>query len=133
MSRPKLTSLSDLMPQKGEATRPEQVYEHAIKQENKHGSSHASETARLHAALHAREEAVSHANEFVVSGSNEPAPAGVNQDHPSRYRDGARSAVSFRMTEQLQDRLREYAHHARRTKQDILDQAVHEFLLRDGF
>jgi hypothetical protein len=35
--------------------------------------------------------------------------------------------------ERLQDRLREYAHQARRKKQDVLDQAVHEFLRREGY
>ena len=58
---------------------------------------------------------------------------GQGPDHPSEYQDGPRSAVSFRMTERLQDRLREYAHRARRKKQDILDQAVHEFLRREGY
>ena len=41
--------------------------------------------------------------------------------------------MSFRMTEHLQDRLREYAHQSRRKKQDILDEAVHEFLMDKGY
>jgi predicted transcriptional regulator len=41
--------------------------------------------------------------------------------------------VSFRMTERLKDRLRDYAHFSRRQKQDIMDQAVHEFLRREGY
>ncbi len=49
------------------------------------------------------------------------------------HKDGPRSAVSFRMTEGLQERLRLYAFETRRSKQDILDDALHEFLLRAGY
>ena len=37
------------------------------------------------------------------------------------------------MTVALQERLREYSHQERRAKQDVLEQALHEFLLRSGF
>jgi hypothetical protein len=37
------------------------------------------------------------------------------------------------MTVSLQERLREYAHQERRPKQEVLEQALHEFLLRSGF
>ena len=73
----------------------------------------AIEHPRLQPSLHASEQASSH--------------------DPFEYLQGPRSAVSFRMTERLQERLREFAHRSRRTKQDIMDQAVHEFLLRAGF
>ncbi len=56
----------------------------------------------------------------------------ADPDATAEYQDGPRSAVSFRMTEKLQDRLREYAHQNRRKKQDVLDQAIHEFLRREG-
>lgn len=125
MSRPKLTSLSDLMPSKGDATRPEPVAGHvneqASKQESKHFSMHDGSHAFLHARTLSREQSSESAREHIVQGD------------PVEYRDGPRSAVSFRMTERLQDRLREYAHKSRRKKQDILDQAVHEFLRREGF
>jgi hypothetical protein len=49
------------------------------------------------------------------------------------YKEGPRTAVSFRMTVSLQERLREYAHRERLAKQSILDDALHEFLLRAGF
>ncbi len=52
---------------------------------------------------------------------------------PVSYKEGPRSAVSFRMTESLQERLREYAFRSRRRKQDVLDDALHEFLDRAGF
>ena len=113
MSRPKLTALSELMPPKGAAVRPEPIVELARKQDSEHSSKQADEQTMLQ------------------SSAVEPRRSG--SDHPSEYQDGPRSAVSFRMTERLQDRLREYAHQARRKKQDILDQAVHEFLHREGF
>jgi hypothetical protein len=62
-----------------------------------------------------------------------PAREQTSLHDPFEYLQGPRSAVSFRMTERLQERLREFAHRSRRTKQDIMDQAVHEFLLRAGF
>jgi hypothetical protein len=113
MSRPKLTALADLMPPKGTATRPEPVSELAGKHASEHPSKQATEQATIQPSPQLREHASS--------------------DHPSEYQDGPRSAVSFRMTERLQDRLREYAHQARRKKQDVLDQAVHEFLRREGY
>ena len=125
MSRPKLTSLSDLMPTKGEATRPEPVVEHkgveTSKQAREHEGNHGGVHENHHAGLLAREQARESALKLKIPGD------------PSDYQDGPRSAVSFRMTERLQDRLREYAHKSRRKKQDILDQAVHEFLRREGF
>ncbi len=117
MSRPKLTALADLMPPKGTATRLEPVAvlpgEQAHEFAGEHSSKQADEHAIKQSNVNVREQAVS--------------------DQASEYRDGPRSAVSFRMTERLQDRLREYAHQVRRTKQDILDQAVHEFLRREGY
>jgi hypothetical protein len=113
MSRPKLTALSDLMPPKGAATRPEPMVMFAGKQDSELSSKQANEQIKLQVS------------------ADDPRRAGP--DHPLDYQDGPRSAVSFRMTERLQDRLREYAHRARRKKQDILDQAVHEFLHREGY
>jgi hypothetical protein len=113
MPRPKLTALADLMPPKGAATRPEPIVALlASEQDSELSSKQAGEQAT------------------VQSGVGDH---GQGPDHPSEYQDGPRSAVSFRMTERLQDRLREYAHRARRKKQDILDQAVHEFLRREGY
>ena len=96
MSRPKLSSLSSLLPPKGEATRPETV-------------------AVPEAAMQAREQ--------------DSKLARTDRG----YREGARSAVSFRMTERLQERLRDYAYRSRRTKQEILDEALHRFLQGEGF
>ena len=125
MSRPKLTSLSDLMPSKGEATRPETIVEHAQEKESKQTSKHESKHGSVHEGIRARPLAREQASESALEH--------IRLGDPSEYRDGPRSAVSFRMTERLQDRLREYAHKARRKKQDILDQAVHELLQREGF
>jgi hypothetical protein len=112
MPRPKLTALADLMPPKGAATRPEPIVALVTKQDSELSSKQAGEQAA------------------AQLGVDEQRP---ELDQPSEYQDGPRSAVSFRMTERLQERLREYAHQARRKKQDILDQAVHEFLRREGY
>jgi hypothetical protein len=117
MSRPKLTALADLMPPKGEATRPETAVEFSENQNYKHVSEHSSKQASKQPATQA-----------ILDVQNQ-----LRVDHSLEYQDGPRSAVSFRMTERLQDRLREYAHQARRKKQDILDQALHEFLRREGY
>lgn len=121
MSRPKLTALADLMPPKGAATRQEPVVSLTAKQESEHGSKQTSEHFRRQT------------DKQAAAPTSLPLRSQVNCDHPSEYQDGPRSAVSFRMTERLQDRLREYAHQTRRKKQDILDQAVHEFLRHQGY
>ena len=98
MPRHKLSTLSTIMPPKGEAVRPEPG-EHSSKQATKPASLRSSKQA-----------------------SAQPD-----------YQEGPRIAVSFRMTVALQERLREYSHQERRAKQDVLEQALHEFLLRSGF
>lgn len=65
--------------------------------------------------------------------ASEPVSKLAIMNDPAEYIDGPRSSVSFRMTERLKDRLRDYAHFSRRQKQDIMDQAVHEFLRREGY
>lgn len=128
MAKPKLTSLSDLMPKKGSASQPEPVIEHASNQVAQRTTKHAivglgDPTTRL-----SFEQAREHASMQDRRLLNKPA----DPDATAEYQDGPRSAVSFRMTERLQDRLREYAHQTRRKKQDVLDQALHEFLRREG-
>lgn len=112
MSRPKLSPLSSLLPAKGAATRPEAV------------SSPASEQGDMQEGLQASEQA---SNQSTSHGRSRP------ETEVDEYKTGSRSAVSFRMTERLQDRLRDFAHVSRRKKQDVLDQAVHEFLKREGY
>ena len=128
MAKLKLTSLSDLMPKKGSASQPEPVIEHASNQASKRVSKHDASgpnDALTHSlAEQAREQASMQDRRQL----NKPA----DPDATAEYQDGPRSAVSFRMTERLQDRLREYAHQNRRKKQDVLDQAIHEFLRREG-
>jgi len=124
----KLTSLSDLMPKKGSASQPEPVIEHASNQASKKASKHEISgpgDATTHFSV---EQAREHASMQDRGLLNKPA----DPDATAEYQDGPRSAVSFRMTERLQDRLREYAHQTRRKKQDVLDQALHEFLRREG-
>jgi hypothetical protein len=157
MSRPKLTPLSDLLPQKGEATRPELVSDPLSKEASEQARNQASERADAHGTkpgswnsseqdsnrtfVRASEQENMQVNEqaslgqglpTTVQGSR-PRSKRASLHDPSEYRDGPRSAVSFRMTEHLQDRLREYAHQSRRKKQDILDEAVHEFLMDKGY
>lgn len=112
MSRPKLSPLSSLLPAKGAATRPEAI------------SSPVSEQDVMQDGLQASEQASKHSSSF---GRSHP------ETEDDEYKTGSRSAVSFRMTERLQDRLRDFAHVSRRKKQDVLDQAVHEFLKREGY
>jgi hypothetical protein len=178
MSRPKLTSLSAIMPPKGGAVRAEpvaepiikqasekanklvgmqdrdQADEHVIEQSNSRAAEPASEISGKQASGQASsppniqaiepfdkqtsKRANMQTSEHPITQTSERAREQAGLHDPSQYKDGPRSAVSFRMTEILQKRLREYAHRARqagdrRTKQDILDQAVHEFLLRAGF
>lgn len=109
MPRPKLSSLSSLMPAKGEATRPEPV---ARTPEGALGSKIMQTVVQ--ATEHDRVQASKQAS--MLPG----------------HKDGSRSAVSFRMTEGLQERLRLYAFQERRSKQDILDDALHEYLVRAG-
>jgi hypothetical protein len=158
-SRPKLTPLSALMPRKGSAARPEQFIERTREQARELSSEHATneaqavavanevlaETVRLinspFASEPAREAVSGSAKELSRERSDErvnnPALLSTSQtsdpDDPAEYMDGPRSSVSFRMTERLKDRLRDYAHFSRRQKQDIMDQAVHEFLRREGY
>ncbi len=114
MPRPKLSSLSSLLPAKGEATRPETVARpmeplddpdtrHAITQAVEHDGMQASKKLSARASL------------------------------PISHKEGSRSAVSFRMTEGLQERLRLYAFETRRSKQEVLDDALHEYLVRAGY
>ena len=156
MAKPKLTSLSALMPKKGEATQPEVVVLYTSKQASEHAEEHASEQASSGAIEQARILAADHEGDIRVADTDavarqpaqpvvgeaskqesiparEQAREQVEPDGSAEFQDGPRSAVSFRMTERLQDRLREYAHKSRRKKQDVLDQAVHEFLRREGF
>ena len=172
MSRPKLTPLAALMPQKGTATRAEQVIERAREQESKRARNLASdqafseisdqmvadprpvntassELARELANPQARESASEQPSEEVISLARDLASGRVgtrvsgptservskvtDPDDPAEFIDGPRSSVSFRMTERLKDRLRDYAHFSRRQKQDVMDQAVHEFLKKEGY
>ena len=114
MPRPKLSSLSSLMPAKGEATRPEPV-------------------ARVTEPLPGAEtmQAVAQASEHDRVQASKQSSARVS--HSIGHKDGSRSAVSFRMTEGLQERLRLYAFETRRSKQDILDDALHDYLVRAGY
>lgn len=146
MSRPKLRPLSDLLPSKGAASRPEVVSHPTIQdvrtshldteqassqpnilaklEESKHAPLLQSEQAREHASINASLQARDHAS---MQGPD------IAADDAIEFRVGPRSAVSFRMTEGLQNRLREYAHKTRRTKQDILDEALHEHLRQHGY
>lgn len=109
MPRPKLSSLSSLMPAKGEAMRPESV-------------ARVSEAATGPEAMQAVVQATEHDRMHASKQSSSPVG----------HKDGSRSAVSFRMTEGLQERLRLYAFETRRSKQDVLDDALHEYLARAG-
>ena len=113
MPRPKLSSLSSLMPAKGEATRPEPV-------------ARAPEPLSGPDTMQAITQAGEH--DRIQASKQSGAPA----SQPLGHKDGPRSAVSFRMTEGLQERLRLYAFENRRSKQDILDEALHEYLGRAG-
>lgn len=118
MSRPKLTSLSELLPSKGSATRPETIaspdlISAASDKESKQASNLANSQRREFARTQPREQ--------------------TRFSEADDYQTGPRSAVSFRMTERLQERLREYAHQTRRKKQDVLDEALHLFLKREGY
>ena len=174
-SRPKLTPLSALMPQKGSAARPEQLIERVRESARElsgerasnqseelvefggtfaanlepinaeSGSERAREQVSKLESEAARED-VSERDSFPTSEpassrtnkqAGKPASQSVNKvkglDDLAEYVDGPRSSVSFRMTDRLKDRLRDYAHFSRRQKQDIMDQAVHEFLRREGY
>src|ERR1700722_19474331 len=102
MPRPKLTALADLMPPKGGATRPEPIVALVIKQDSELSSKQAGEQAA------------------AQLGVDEQRP---ELDQPSEYQDGPRSAVSFRMTERLQERLPEDPPQTRGKKQELLDHA----------
>ncbi len=116
MSRPKLSPLSSLLPAKGAATRPEAVSLPALEQDSMQEGLQVSEGAKKQASKQS-------------SSTRQSLP----ETEENEYKTGSRSAVSFRMTERLQDRLRDFAHVSRRKKQDVLDQAVHEFLKREGY
>lgn len=174
-SRPKLTPLSALMPQKGSAARPEQVIERAresarelsgkLASNQSDGLVESGSTFAANLAPITAESASERAGEQVSKleseaaredvserpgfPTSEPASSRTNKqagklasqslakfkdlDDLAEYVDGPRSSVSFRMTDRLKDRLRDYAHFSRRQKQDIMDQAVHEFLRREGY
>lgn len=113
MPRPKLSSLSSLMPAKGEASRPEPIArapEPPAEPEIMQDGMQAGEHDRIQASK----------------------PPSTQTSQLAGHKDGSRSAVSFRMTESLQERLRLYAFETRRSKQDILDDALHEYLVRVG-
>ena len=129
MAKARMRSLSDLMPAKGSATQPEPT----IEQTREHSSKLASNLASSQQILLTREQDSLSAEASYGEGAASKQARVQNPDASSEYRDGPRSAVSFRMTARLQDRLREYAHQTRRTKQEVLDDAVHEFLRREGF
>lgn len=156
MAKPRLTSLSALMPKKGEATQPEVFVSYASKRASDHAGEHVSEQASSRAIEQASILSAEETSDNRVADTDaverQPAPLAMEKaskqesipvreqareqadpDGSAEFQDGPRSAVSFRMTERLQDRLREYAHKSRRKKQDVLDQAVHEFLRREGF
>lgn len=182
-SRPKLTPLSNLLPAKGAAQRPEPLPDPVEQvsllaseqasnlvgaQDRKQESELASKNASVRASEHAEvalvggatnveqatapEQPRNPANEHGrpeppqlarIQASEQPRKQSDvlpsiqaslhGSDDPDEFKNGPRSAVSFRMTERLQERLREFAHRSRRSKQDILDQAVHELLSREGF
>ena len=46
---------------------------------------------------------------------------------------GARSALTVRITMDVQERLREMAHHTRRQKQDLVEEALDRLLREHGF
>lgn len=127
MPRPKLSPLSSLLPAKGAATRPEPV---------SRAGEHANVKASLRESLSASDDEV-RANASEQSSEHESKQATVPASKRTSllvtgHKDGSRSAVSFRMTEGLQERLRLYAFETRRSKQDVLDDALHEYLLREG-
>jgi hypothetical protein len=140
MPRPKLTPLAALLPPKGGAMRPEEPEfgekesEHASKQTiDPHTPNPGDRQAADQRSKHARIQPAKLSSKQASIHGYEHEGLPVKSDDPDEYQNGPRSAVSFRMTEHLQDRLREYAHQTRRKKQDVLDQAVHEFLRREGF
>lgn len=118
MPRPKLSSLSSLLPAKGTATRPE-----IVAQANEHESNQADIVTQNNVTSNLASKPAS------MLSSKIPAE---QSDLGKGHKDGSRSAVSFRMTEGLQERLRLYAFKTRRSKQDVLDDALHEYLLREG-
>src|SRR4051794_27759684 len=128
MSRPKLSPLSSLLPSKGEATRPEPIAT-ASSSETGEPREHDREQARMQERQLARKQADPRAIDLTGDRPRMPTSRAAKDD----YKTGPRSAVSFRMTESLQERLREYAFHTRRKKQDVLDDAVDEFLRRAGY
>ena len=174
-SRPKLTPLSALMPQKGSAAQPEQATERARESARELSGEHvrnqseglveSGSTFAANLASTSDDSASRRASELASKLESEPArenvlerpsfptsePASLRTDKQAgkpasqsmtklkdlddlaEYVDGPRSSVSFRMTDRLKDRLRDYAHFSRRQKQDIMDQAVHEFLRREGY
>lgn len=121
MPRPKLSSLSSLLPAKGEATRPETI-------------AQATEATLSAVSMQASEQSRRQAGEHDDMHTTQPASkrAAATEGSPQGHKDGPRSAVSFRMTEGLQERLRLYAFETRRSKQDILDDALHEYLVQTG-
>lgn len=129
MPRPKLSPLSSLLPIKGAATRPE-----PLQPASDHESKQARELSSMQESMPARSEEVrSYASDNANKHEQERLPASNRTRMPAKgHKDGPRSAVSFRMTEGLQERLRLYAFETRRSKQDILDDALHEYLLREG-
>jgi hypothetical protein len=153
MPRHERSSLISLIPQKGEATRPEPVAEHAaeraieqprepaIVQATAHESSPAIMQESEQESIQANERASNQESSHASTPSDAPVfpsgrlrtPLQTDLDSPAAYQDGPRTSVSFRMTDRLRARLRLYAFDADQKKQDIIDQAVHEFLRRKGY
>lgn len=93
---------------------------------------HSSEQASTQEGAQDLSQESEHVSNLDGEFARKIALSSISND-PAEYQDGPRSSVSFRMTERLKERLREYAHRTRRQKQDVLDQAVHEFLRREGY
>lgn len=127
MSRPKLSSLSSLLPAKGAATRPEVVF-----RASEHESKQEDITAQPQKPGQLSIEHASKSASMIASQTSSVVAADRGDVVGKGHKDGSRSAVSFRMTENLQERLRLYAFETRRSKQDVLDDALHEYLLREG-
>jgi hypothetical protein len=137
MSRPKLSSMSTLLPAKGGATIPEPLP----------NSQPASQPPGQQSVPPAGQQAGQQAQPFasgadaqlrIETGARMANPQGSLESPglPASLRsppDEPRTTVSARLPLSLQRRLREYAHRQEVQKQDIIEAALNEFLAREGF
>jgi len=136
MSRPKLSSMSTLLPAKGGATIPEPLPD----------GQPASQPSRDQALAAAGQQAVQQDQHSASGSTNEPRIEAVAR--PANTQDAGRTTlpsprsarleeprttVSARLPLSLQRRLREYAHRQEVQKQDIIEVALTEFLAKEGF